>query len=187
MGRCVVCNRLFWTDVSGWRGNQGPLLGIIITGPLGFLVGCVIGAYRVVTRAQRPDPGSMQGAALTGWQLSGLAIVAGFLVQFVGSAAIISLMRYSGFSSSAMLAGYSATGVAAGYVAAQVSPRARLAHGAALAAIQMGLTVFGSLGRRDPVAARTVLINGALLSLAILIGSYLQTRWSRLKTTRVIR
>ena len=28
--------------------NQGPLLGIFITGPLGFLVGCVIGL--IVTR-----------------------------------------------------------------------------------------------------------------------------------------
>ncbi|HEX7797821.1 MAG TPA: hypothetical protein VF456_25845 [Vicinamibacterales bacterium] len=168
-------------------GNQGPLLGIIITGPLGFLVGCVIGAYRVVTRAKRPDRGSTPGAALTGWQLSGLAIIAGFLMQFLGSAAIISVMRYGGFSSAAILAVYPAAGVAAGYIVAHIAPRAGLAHGAALAAIQLSLTVFGSFGRRDPVAARSVLISGALLSLAILVGAYIQTRWSRRETIAAIR
>jgi len=163
-------------------GNQGPLLGIIVTGPLGFLIGCVIGTYRVVTATQRPDAGVTQWPTLTPWQLSGVAVIAGFLVQFLLSAAIISVMRYAGFRSSAILAVYPAAGVAAGYIVAQVAPRARFAHGAILAAVQMSLSVFGSFGRRDPVMARSVLINGAVLSLAILVGTYIQTRWSREKT-----
>jgi hypothetical protein len=167
-------------------GNQGPLLGIIITGPLGFLIGCVIGTFRVVNGAQRTEARSTRGAALTPWQLSGFAIIAGFFVQFLLSAAIISVMGYNGFSSSAIFAVYSAAGVAAGYIVAQVAPRARLAHGAVLAAIQLSLSVFGSFGRRDPVAARSVLISGALMSLAILVGAYIQTRWSR-KTISAIR
>ena len=36
------------------ESNQGPLLGIFITGPLGFLVGTVIGAIVSVMRAPKP-------------------------------------------------------------------------------------------------------------------------------------
>jgi hypothetical protein len=54
MGIGVVC------FVAGFAGpillsnsNLGPLLGIFVTGPLGFLVGGVVGALRVANRAAR--------------------------------------------------------------------------------------------------------------------------------------
>ena len=36
------------------EANQGPLLGIFITGPLGFILGAVLGA--VVARSRSPKP-----------------------------------------------------------------------------------------------------------------------------------
>lgn len=35
--------------------NQGPLLGIFITGPLGFVLGIVIGFVVSAIKARRPD------------------------------------------------------------------------------------------------------------------------------------
>jgi hypothetical protein len=32
------------------QANQGPLLGIFITGPIGFVAGCIVGAVMVVMR-----------------------------------------------------------------------------------------------------------------------------------------
>lgn len=35
--------------------NQGPMLGIFITGPLGFILGCILGAVFLVMRKRDPE------------------------------------------------------------------------------------------------------------------------------------
>lgn len=39
--------------------NQGPLIGIVVTGPLGFILGSIAGAF-VPTRTQRPVTGRLE-------------------------------------------------------------------------------------------------------------------------------
>ena len=43
------------------EANQGPLLGIFITGPLGFILGAVGGAVYWLTWGRRRSPGSENG------------------------------------------------------------------------------------------------------------------------------
>lgn len=38
------------------EANQGPMLGIFLTGPIGFALGLVFGAARNRTVARRPPP-----------------------------------------------------------------------------------------------------------------------------------
>ena len=157
-------------------GNQGPLLGIVITGPLGFLIGCVIGIYRVTAVGKRAGTPT---TAWSPWQQSGLAIIAGFGVNFVVSVAAGAFIPGVGFDSLAAHLMRAANGLAAGYVVARLAPRAQLAHGGILAVITMTLSFLGSFGRLNPDAARNVVISGAVLSLAVLAGAYLQTRQVR--------
>jgi len=42
---------LVWSGIVG--ANQGPLLGIFVTGPVGFVVGCVVGAIRHRSKSRR--------------------------------------------------------------------------------------------------------------------------------------
>ena len=45
------CGPIIWAP----EANQGPLLGIFITGPLGFVVGFAIGVVRALLAERRPD------------------------------------------------------------------------------------------------------------------------------------
>jgi hypothetical protein len=60
-GPGIILNMMFWGLIFGLVGflggffgpiflkpaaNQGPLLGIFITGPLGVIIGCLFGAVR---------------------------------------------------------------------------------------------------------------------------------------------
>lgn len=53
--------------------NQGPLLGIFITGPLGLLLGLVIGVVRELTGRSAPGAVVPPGAPSSGISLAGVS------------------------------------------------------------------------------------------------------------------
>ena len=50
VGAVGFCGGFFGTMILTPEANQGPLLGIFITGPLGFIGGGILGAIRALTR-----------------------------------------------------------------------------------------------------------------------------------------
>jgi hypothetical protein len=50
VGAIGFCGGFFGSMILTPEANQGPLLGIFITGPLGFLAGAIFGAVRALLR-----------------------------------------------------------------------------------------------------------------------------------------
>jgi len=79
--------------------NQGPLLGILITGPLGFLLGLVVGLFREVTGV-RESPGAVLArmGVLKRWppSLKTRRIFAGFVGVWLGTNGLFSMIAFGG-------------------------------------------------------------------------------------------
>ena len=170
-------------------GNQGPLLGIFITGPIGFVLGCLGG---VVWAAKRPRLTRQPGSGVA-FARGVLAIVVGFVVvSVVGS--VIELVAVAVNSTKdpsaylairaqpMMLAAFSVwKGAAAflgGYVVARIAGYRPVTHGVVLATIQVALVLWAAMVavRSGQPYPRGELVVVAVMALAICCGAQLHSR-----------
>lgn len=134
------------------RGNQGPMLGIFVTGPLGFVLGAIGGG--VGSLRSRSAPKSDHGKAnmisravrsvvgiLVGWLVSSFI---GGMVEFSmvsafggGEATTYLALRQRPVVGAAVLACHAGLGLLGGYAAAHIAGYAPVAHGAVLAFVQV--------------------------------------------------
>lgn len=56
LGTVGFCGGFFGPIIFAPEANQGPLLGIFITGPAGFALGGIVGGVYGFLKARRPPP-----------------------------------------------------------------------------------------------------------------------------------
>ena len=173
--------------------NQGPLLGIVVTGPLGFVLGAIAGAARSLTRTS-PRPvaeGARKhfgravrsvGAILAGWLVASFI---GALVEFImvsalggGDPTVYFAVRNRPGIAVVVLTCRAALGFLGGIVAARIAGYAPLLHGVALAFVQTlpALWLLGQAADSARYPSWLTIATALLVASASVAGGFVQGR-----------